>query len=219
MVNGIVSAHLEGYGFVIVKDRQKDVYLSVHEMRSLMDGDHVSIKLLGNNTERQSGQLVEILKRGTKKIVGQLAFKYGGYYVDAHKKNNATKINIRKENLSGANVGEYVEVDITQYPSKKSSMYGVIRENLGSKEEKGIHTDIAIKNYELPCTWPKEVNIEIKKFASNEVLDIKEVERRKDLRGYNLITIDGDDARDFDDAVYCENNNKWMAIIGSHCRC
>tara|TARA_B110001454_G_scaffold22515_1_gene22035 strand:+ start:5285 stop:7435 length:2151 start_codon:yes stop_codon:yes gene_type:complete len=214
LVNGIVSAHLEGYGFVIVKDRQKDVYLSVHEMRSLMDGDHVSIKLLGNNTERQSGQLMEILKRGTKKIVGQLAFKYGGYYVDAHKKNNATKINIKKENLSGANIGEYVEVDITQYPSKKSSMYGVIRESLGSKEEKGIHTDIAIKNYELPCSWPKEVNLEIKKFASDEALDIKEVERRNDLRGYNLITIDGEDARDFDDAVYCENNNNgWRLLV------
>jgi len=214
LVDGVVSAHLDGYGFVIVKDRQKDVYLSVHEMRSLMDGDYVSIKVLGNNAERQSGQLIEILKRGTKKIVGQLVFKYGGYYVDAHKKNNATKINIKKEHLSGASIGDYVEVDITQYPSKKSLMYGVIRESLGNEKEKGIHTDIAIKNFELPYKWSKEVLAEIKRFASDEVLDTKEIKRRIDLRDFNLITIDGEDARDFDDAIYCENSdNGWRLLV------
>ena len=214
LVEGIVSAHRDGYGFVIAKDRQKDVYLSTNEMQSLLDGDYVSVKLLGNNTERQSGRLVEILKRGTNKLIGELAFKRGSYYVEAHKRNNVTKVCIKKQDLGGANIGEIVEVDITEYPSRKSPMFGVIKKSLGNAEEKGIHTDIAIKAFELPNSWPKEVELEVKKFISDEVLDEKEIERRVDLRNHNLITIDGIDARDFDDAVYCNvNNDGWQLIV------
>jgi ribonuclease R len=214
LIEGIVSAHRDGYGFVIAKDRPKDVYLSSHEMQSLLDGDHVSIKLLGHNTERQSGQLVEVLKRGINRVVGQLAFERGSYFVEAHKKNNITKVKIKKQHLAGANIGEIVEVDITEYPSRKSAMHGVIKKSLGNADKKGIHTDIAIKTYELPNTWPEEVKLEIKKITSDEALDVKEIERRIDLRNHNLITIDGIDARDFDDAVYCnKTDDGWQLIV------
>jgi len=122
---------------------------------------------------------------------------------------------INKSNLGGAEVGQYVEADIKKYPSsKRDSMYGSILSILGDDKKEGIITDIAISAFDLPCIWPNQVQFQVKEFSSHKRIARAEIANRTDLRGKSFVTIDGSNARDFDDAVYCEDSKAgWKLYI------
>ena len=114
-------------------------------------------------------------------------------------------------------IGNYIEIEITKYPSKlDDSIYGKVIHTIGEKSKKGIHTDLAIKLYELPHEWPEDVLKEITVYNNYEDEDQEVYTSRKDLRHINFITIDGADAKDFDDAVFCHpSENGWKLFITS----
>ncbi len=213
--NGVVIENQEGYGFLSVEGREKDVFLPIDQMRSLMDGDEISVKVFNSDKNRESGRLIKILKRGQKKVQGQLMFSRGRYYVDIYKKNLNKKLIINKPNLGGAEVGQYVEADITKYPSsKRDSMYGSILSILGDDKKEGIITDIAISAFDLPHIWPDQVQSQVKGFKAHKRIARAEIANRIDLRNKFFVTIDGSNARDFDDAVFCESfKGGWKLFI------
>jgi len=213
--SGVVIENQEGYGFLYVEGREKDIFLPLDQMRSLMDGDEISVKILSSDKNREWGRLIKILKRGQKKVQGQLMFSRGRYYVDIYKKNLNKKLIINKPNLGGAEVGQYVEADIKKYPSsKRDSMYGSILSILGDEKKEGIITDIAINAFDLPHIWPDQVQSQVKEFRSHKRIARTEIANRADLRSKSFVTIDGSSARDFDDAVYCESSKgDWKLFI------
>ena len=213
--NGVVIENQEGYGFLSVEGREKDVFLPIDQMRSLMDGDEISVKVFNSDKNRESGRLIKILKRGQKKVQGQLMFSRGRYYVDIYKKNLNKKLIINKPNLGGAEVGQYVEADITKYPSsKRDSMYGSILSIFGDDKKEGIITDIAISAFDLPHIWPDQVQSQVKGFKTHKRIARAEIANRIDLRNKFFVTIDGSNARDFDDAVFCESfKGGWKLFI------
>ena len=214
IMEGVVSAHRDGFGFVIVEDHEKDIYLSAHEMRTLMDGDLVLIRILGRNPEKPAGQLIKVIKRGVKKVFGQLIFSKGNYYVELVSRNSMMKVNIKKQDIADAEINDFVEINITEYPSKNSMLRGEVKRRLGNDKDKGIYTDIAIETHDIPYIWPKKVKLEAKKYHEDLVINDSELKQRIDLRELNLITIDGADAKDFDDAVFCEKNHGgWRLIV------
>ncbi|MEC9415012.1 MAG: ribonuclease R [Pseudomonadota bacterium] len=214
-VSGVVIENQEGYGFLSVEGREKDIFLPIDQMRSLMDGDEISVKVFSSDKNRESGRLIKILNRGQKKVQGRLMFSRGYYYVDIYKKNLNKKLFINKSNLGEAEVGQYVEADIIKYPSsKRDSMYGRILSIIGDDKKEGIFTDIAIRAFDLPDIWPDQVRSQANEFRSHKSISKAEIARRTDLREKFFITIDGSHAKDFDDAVYCESfKSGWKLFI------
>ena len=213
-VQGVVSEAREGFGFVILEN-DDDVYLSNHEMRSLMHGDTVQIKVIQQRDGRQTGELIKIIERHSKYAQGELIFSKGKYYLKYLKRNLKKKFILNKATIGNAEIGNYIEVEITKYPSKlDDSIYGKVIHTIGEKSKKGIHTDLAIKLYELPHEWPEDVLKEISVYNNYEDEDQEVYTSRKDLRHINFITIDGTDAKDFDDAVFCHpSENGWKLFV------
>ena len=214
LVTGTVSGHRDGFGFVVRDDGEPDdVYLSATQMRSLFDGDRVAIRITGlDRRGRAEGELVDILERGTREVAGQFIRERGIGLVVPDNSRISHRILIPKGEAGNAKPGDMVVVDILDYPSRVEQATGRIITVIGAPGDKGIATDIAIHSHSIPFKWPQAVLNEIKSFGK-DVPD-KAKQGRKDLRDENLVTIDGEDARDFDDAVYCEKSGKgWRLLV------
>jgi ribonuclease R len=214
LVTGTVSGHRDGFGFVVRDDReQDDVYLSAREMRSLFDGDRVAIRIVGMDRRgRSEGELVDILDRGTRQVAGQFIRERGIGLVVPDNPKISHRILIPKDDWGGAKPGQIVVVEILDFPTRVEQATGRIIDIIGAPDEKGIATDIAIHSNAIPYEWPRDVLDEIEKFGSTVPPRAKH--GRTDLRHIDLVTIDGADARDFDDAVYCERSaNGWRLLV------
>lgn len=215
LISGTVSAHKDGFGFVIADQGGDDVYLSAREMRSLFDGDRVAIKISGvDRRGRPAGRLVEVLERRTEEVAGQFIRERGIGLVIPDNPKIAHRILIPKGESGHAKPGQIVVVRILDYPNKFEQPTATVIEVIGDPHKKGIATDIAIHSHEIPTDWPKPVDKQVRKLGSTVPAAAKQ--DRVDLRDFDLVTIDGADARDFDDAVYCEKSGKgwrlWVAI-------
>lgn len=214
LVTGTVSGHRDGFGFVVRDDGEPDdVYLSAAQMRSLFDGDRVAIRVTGvDRRGRAEGELVDILERGTREIAGQFIRERGIGLVVPDNPRISHRILIPKGEAENAKAGDMVVVDILDYPSRIEQATGRIVTVIGAPGDKGIATDVAIHSNAIPFKWPQAVLHEIEAFGT-EVPD-KAKQGREDLRGLNLVTIDGADARDFDDAVFCEKSGPgWRLLV------
>ena len=214
LVTGTVSGHRDGFGFVVRDDREpEDIYLSAREMRSLFDGDRVAIRVTGlDRRGRAEGELVDVLERGTRQIAGQFIRERGIGLVVPDNSRISHRILIPKGEAGKAQAGDMVVVEILDYPSRVEQATGRIITVIGAPGEKGIATDIAIHSHAIPFEWPKSVLTEIKEFGSE--VPGKAKEGRTDLRDSDLVTIDGADARDFDDAVLCEKSGGgWKLLV------
>jgi len=213
LITGTVSGHRDGFGFVIRDGGGDDVYLSAREMRPLFDGDRVAIKIVGKDRRgKPEGNLVEVLERGVREVAGQFIRERGIGLVIPDNSRISHRILIAKGEAGKAQPGQIVVAEILDYPSRVEQATGRVVRVLGDPKQKGIATDIAIESHAIPTGWPKAVREEITKFGK----DVPEVAKkdRVDLRGVDLITIDGADARDFDDAVFCEPSGKgWRLIV------
>jgi ribonuclease R len=210
VVTGTVLAHRDGFGFLRPDDGSSDLYLEARQMQLLWDGDRVAAR--ANETSRgREGHVVEILARGKQRIVGQFRRERG---IDSvlESGDSRTEVLIPRGEARGAKAGDVVAVDVLEYPSKTSHAVGRVVEILGRKDTRGIDTDVAILAHGIPNEWPAEALKEARTWSS-EVPDSAKV-GRDDLRDVPLVTIDGADAKDFDDAVYCEpQGDGWRLIV------
>ena len=210
VVTGTVLAHRDGFGFLRPDDGSPDLYLAAREMQLLWDGDRVAAR--SSETSRgYEGHVVEILARGKTRIVGDFRRERGIDFV-LESGESRTEVLIARGESHGAKPGDVVNVEILEYPSKRSHAIGRVVEIVGRREQSGIDTDVAILAHGIPNEWPPEALAEARSW-STEVPE-KAKEGREDLRSVPLVTIDGADARDFDDAVYCEPQGEgWRLLV------
>ena len=204
LIRGRVQGHRDGFGFVVPAEGGEDIYLSNRQMRRIFDGDEVLVRL--TNTRgfrgRSEGSIVEVLARNTHQLVGRFVAEHGVQLVRPDNPRVVQDIIIPPDEAGQATPGQFVVVEIIEYPNRNVLPKGRVVEVLGNHLAPGMEIDVAIRNYGIPHQWPDEVNALAQKLAP-EVLE-EDKARRFDLRDLPLVTIDGEDARDFDDAVYCE---------------
>jgi ribonuclease R len=210
VVTGTVLAHRDGFGFLRPDDGSADLYLAAREMQTLWDGDRVAAR--ASETSRgHEGHVVEILARGKTRIVGHFRRERGIDFVLESGESKAEVLIARGE-THGAKPGDVVNVEILEYPSKRGHAIGRVIGIVGRKDQSGIDTDVAILAHGIPNEWPPEALAEARSW-STEVPE-KAKEGREDLRSVALVTIDGADAKDFDDAVYCEpQGDGWRLLV------
>jgi ribonuclease R len=211
LVTGKVQAHRDGFGFLIRDDNEDDVYLSGREMRTLFDGDRVACRIVPGRGEGLQGRVVEVLARGKTSIVGAFRRERGIGSVIEHG-DESTEILIGRNDTLRAKPGDIVRAEIVEYPSERSHAIGRIVEIVGGADRPGIETDIAILAHAIPNDWPDGVADQLGDIP-DEVPGSAKADR-ENLCDTPLVTIDGADARDFDDAVYCERRGEgWRLIV------
>ncbi|WP_342607668.1 ribonuclease R [Vibrio tritonius] len=219
LVKGYVIGHRDGFGWVrpegsIGKDA--DILLPHHQMRTIIHGDYVLVQPAGTDKRgRKEGRLVRILEERKTQIVGRFFLEQGYSYVVPDDSRIHQDILIPNELRGGARMGNVVVIEITDRGSRNRGMMGKIVEVLGENMAPGMETQIAIRTHQIPHEWPNEVEKQVEHFSEEVPEEAKK--GRIDLRALPLVTIDGEDARDFDDAVYCEAKKGggwrlWVAI-------
>lgn len=213
LLKGRVSAHRDGFGFVIPDDGGSDLYLSSREMRKVLHGDHVLAGVTGNDRKgRREGMITEVLERANENIVGRFVEENGIALVVPDDPRITQDVMVPLSDTAGAQPGQVVVAAIVTEPTVRQPPIGKIVEILGSSGAPGMATEIAIRSHGLPFEWPAGVEAAAQAFGdsvSGEMLA-----GRKDLRALPLVTIDGADARDFDDAVYARRQkNGWQLVV------
>jgi len=213
LIAGRVIGHQDGFGFVKPDDGGDDVYLYPRQMRALFHNDRVVVRVTGRDRRgRLEGSLVEILERNTRTVVGRFYQESGVGFVVPDNKRLAHDIIIPSDRVGNTEQGQIVVASITDQPTKRTQPIGRVQEVVGDHMAPGMETDIAIRTHDLPVEFPDEVKEEIAGLTE-EVSEAAKADRT-DLRQFPLVTIDGADARDFDDAVYCERKPKgWKLLV------
>ncbi|MGE0113897.1 MAG: ribonuclease R [Steroidobacteraceae bacterium] len=213
LVVGTVSGHRDGHGFVHPDDRSAPVFLTHRQMQQVMHGDRVSVRITGQDRRgRPEGSIVDVLERGTQEIVGRLYADAGVYFVVPDNPRISHRILVPVQQLHQAQSGQVVLVRLVEQPSRNAQPVGHVTRILGEHGAPGMETDIAIHAHGLPSEFPGEVLAQARKFGATVNAAAKR--NRLDLRELPLVTIDGEDARDFDDAVYCEQvRGGWRLLV------
>lgn len=213
LIKGRVIAHPDGYGFVVPDEGGKDLFLSAREMRTILNGDRVLVRQASVDKQgKREGALVEVLERANTQLVGRYFEDSGIAYVVPDNKRLSQDILIPAKSKNGAKDGQYVVAKIVHQPEKHRQAIGEILSIIGDGLEANMAVDIAIRSYDLPFEWPDEIEQEIKGFT--EDVDSKNISDRTDSRDIPFVTIDGEDARDFDDAVFCEKKGSgWRLMV------
>ena len=213
LIVGRIIGHPDGCGFVRPDDGSDDLYLSPREMNPLLHNDRAMVRIAGIDKKgRREGAVVEILERNTHQIVGRLYKEDGFIYVVPDNKNIAQTLLVQNGGAGDAKQGQIVIAQITDQPTKLRQPIGKIIEVLGDHLAPGMEIEMAIRSHELPYLWPEELLEEIKSLSAEVPESAKE--NRVDLRDTALVTIDGEDARDFDDAVFCKKTPKgWKLLV------
>jgi ribonuclease R len=201
-IEGRVSGHREGYGFLIPDDGSADIFLPEKEMQKVLNGDRVQIRIVGTDKRgRPEGTIVEVIDRANTHVIGRLLNENGVWIVAPEDKRIGQDILLAGSPVK-AKTGQVVSVELTEQPSRYTQPVGRIVEVLGDIDDPGMEIEIAVRKYGVPHEFSEAAKKLAAKLPS-EVRDADLVDR-VDLRDVPLVTIDGEDARDFDDAVYCE---------------
>jgi ribonuclease R len=213
LVTGIVTGHRDGYGFVTPDAGGDDIYLSPREMREAMHGDKVAVRIARTDERgRAEGKLVEVLARNTREIVGRYVRESGVGFVIPDNRRFSQSVAVPPDGARGVKPGDIVVVELTEPPSRDTQPIGRVVENLGEAGGPGIETEIAMRAHGLPFRWPEETLAEADAWGDRVRTAAKR--GREDLRDVPLVTIDGADAKDFDDAVWCERQGSgWRLIV------
>ncbi|MBC6680308.1 ribonuclease R [Zhenpiania hominis] len=216
-IAGTLSKHKRGFGFVRTEDGESDIYISARSIHGAMDGDRVLVDLIpqalwGSSRE---GIIIKILQRNTVEVAGtfEKSKKFGFVIPDGKK--GGEDIFVRKKDFSGAQRGDKVLVRITKYPDKENSAEGKIVEIISRNGQAGGDIKALARSYGLRETFPSRANAEAKA-VSREGIHSRDLEGRRDLRDKTIITIDGADSKDFDDAVSVEMLPGGNYLLGVH---
>ncbi len=202
-VEGIVEGHRDGHGFVLREDGEASIYLAPQEMRAVLHRDRVRVRILRLDRKgRPEGRVVDIIERRKAPIIGRLLHEGGHWVVAPEDRRFGQDILIPKNGVAGAESGQVVSVELTEAPSLHAQPVGRVVEVLGEIDDAGMEIEIAVRKYEVPHRFSAETLAQAAALPDK----LRPVDRRQriDLTDVPLVTIDGEDARDFDDAVYCE---------------
>lgn len=203
VLEGTVEGHRDGHAFVIRDDDGADVYIPAHSMQGVLHRDRVKFKIVGyDHKNRPEGVIEEIISRAQSMLVGRLLQENGVWLVAPEDKRYQQDIIIPKSGLSDAKAGQVVTVELTEKPALYIQPLGRIVEVLGNIDDPGMEIEIAVRKFGIPHIFSNATLQEITAIP-NEV-KTKDKQGRVDLTDVPFVTIDGEDARDFDDAVYCE---------------
>ena len=214
LIPGVVLANAEGYGFLRPDEGGDDLYLSPHQMRTVMHGDRVLASVVGlDRRGRRQGAIVEVLQRRSPRLVGRAVVDNGVTVVVPDDRRLHQDVMIVPGQEQGARSGQIVVVEITDPPTTYRGPLGAIRAVLGERLQPSLLVEMAIASHDLPHEWPPEVLREAAQIEPE--VTASEREGCIDLRKLPLVTIDGADARDFDDAVYAEpkRGGGWRLVV------
>ena len=212
LVTGRVQGHPDGYGFLVPDDGGDDLFLSPREMHKALHGDRVTGKRIGYDRRgRPEGQIVDVLERANRDIVGRIHEERGVWFVEAENRRINQDLMIPADARGGAQPGQVVVVEIIQPPSEHGEAVARVKEVLGSATDPGIEIEIALRKHALPFEWSAAAMRQARRLPP----EIRPADRkdRTDLTHLPLVTIDGENARDFDDAVFCEADGRGFRLV------
>ncbi len=202
-IDGIVQGHRDGHGFVIRDDGESDIYLPPNEMRAVLHKDRVKVRIVRSDRKgRPEGRVLEIVERSDQVIIGRLLHESGIWIVAPEDKRYGQDVMIPKAATGAATAGQVVVVELTEPPALFGQPVGRVKEILGEIDDPGMEIEIAVRKYSVPHEF-SEACIALARSLPDKVRP-QDKHQRVDLTDVALVTIDGEDARDFDDAVYCE---------------
>jgi ribonuclease R len=202
-VEGTVLGHRDGHGFVQRDDGQSDIYLPSNEMRAVLHKDRVKARVVRYDRKgRPEGRVVEIVERPAQPIIGRLLQESGVWLVAPEDKRYGQDVLIPKGATGAAKVGQVVVVELTEPPALYGQPVGRVKEVLGEVDDPGMEIEIAVRKYDVPHVFSDACIAQARGLP--EKVRPQDRRQRIDLTDVPLVTIDGEDARDFDDAVYCE---------------
>lgn len=216
-IAGTLSKHKKGFGFVLTEEEGEDIYISARSMHGAMDGDRVLVDLIppplwGSSPE---GIIIKVLQRNTTEVAGTFEKSKRFGFVVPEGKNRGEDIFIRKKDFSGAQRGDKVIAQITRYPDKGNSAEGKITEIISRNGQPGGDIKALMRSYGLRETFPSRANAEAKAVSKKGITE-QDLTGRRDLRDKTIITIDGADSKDFDDAVSVDLLPGGNYLLGVH---
>ncbi len=216
LITGRVMGHPDGFGFLIPDEGGDDLFLSEREMRVVLHGDKAIARVTGTDRRgRKEGAVVEVIQHVNEHVVGRLFIDAGIYYLVPNNRRISQDIIVPPDSLMDAKEGQIVEIEIIEHPNKHRSPLGKIVNILGDHMAPGMEIDIALRAFDLPHVWSVEAMEQAESYGKE--IPKSAIDGRLDLRSLPLVTIDGEDARDFDDAVHAEQLESgswklWVAI-------
>ena len=214
-IKGVFRGNEKGFGFVKIDGQDEEIYISRGNTKDAVNGDEVLIKIINDTVEgnRKEGKIVKTINHKRNEIVGTFTKRKNFGFVVPDDREFNTDIFISKKSFNKAKNNQKVVVKITKFPQGNKSAEGEITEIIGGINEAGVDMLSLIKEYNLPYEFPDDVILEAKK-VENKITK-KELQNRLDLRSKNIFTIDGEDAKDLDDAIYVtklENGNYELGV-------
>jgi ribonuclease R len=202
-IEGVIQGHRDGHGYVQRDDGEGDIYLPPNEMRAVLHKDRVKVRIVRHDRKgRAEGRVVEIIERPPQPIIGRLLHESGVWLVAPEDKRYGQDVLIPKGATGTAKAGQVVVVELTEPPSLYGQPVGRVKEVLGEIDDPGMEIEIAVRKYGVPHEF-SDACIGLARALPDKVRR-EDKKHRVDLTDVPLVTIDGEDARDFDDAVYCE---------------
>jgi ribonuclease R len=212
---GKIQGHPDGYGFLVPDDGSADIFLDQHQMGKVLHGDRALVRVMGIDRKgRPEGSIVEVTERVNTRVVGRVFVEHGVVFVVPENRRIAQDILVPPEKKAKLKIesGQVVMVEIIEQPSKFSQPIGRVVEVLGNYADPGMEIEIALRKHDLPFEFSRKALEENKDLP--EKVKKSDLAGREDLRELPLVTIDGETARDFDDAVYCEKKGRgWRLIV------
>ncbi|WP_426450620.1 ribonuclease R [Paenibacillus sp. S-38] len=219
LLRGRLQAHAKGFGFLIPDDKEHpDVYIHANDMSTAMNGDIILVRITSRSPSggRMEGEVVRVVSRANTRIVGLFQAHEEYAFVIPDDKRVVRDIFIPKDSFGGAMDGHKVVVNIVSYPEGRAAAQGEVIEILGHKNDPGVDILSIIRKHGLPEAFPEEVMDEAS--DAPEVITEEEIvsQGRRDLRNKRIVTIDGEDAKDLDDAVNVEVLENGNYVLGVH---
>src|SRR5688572_15088519 len=212
LITGTVQGHPDGFGFVVRDAEGPDLFLGPHEMHKVLHGDRVVVRESGTDRRgRPEAKIVEVLARANHRVVGRLHNERGVWFVVAENKRISQDLLVLSGDAMDAQPGQVVMAEITEQPGKHAQPIARVVEVLGNYADPGMEIEIALRKHDLPHVFSRAVEKACGKFSPT--VTASDSAGRVDLRKLPLVTIDGETAKDFDDAVYCEPRGKGFRLL------
>ena len=212
LVTGTIQGHPDGYGFLVPDGGGDDLFLSPREMHKVLHGDRVTAKRIGfDRRGRPEGEIVDVLARANREVVGRIHEERGVWFVEAENRRINQDLMLPPGDRGGAVPGQVVVVEIVEPPTARGEAIARVKEVLGSATDPGIEIEIALRKHALPFEWSAAATRQAQRLPT----EVRAADRkgRTDLTHLPLVTIDGETAKDFDDAVYCEPDGRGFRLV------
>ncbi|MEO8753107.1 MAG: ribonuclease R, partial [Casimicrobiaceae bacterium] len=212
LVIGTVQGHPDGFGFLVPEEGGDDFFLSAREMHKVLHGDRAVVRRSGTDRRgRPEGEIVEVLARVNVEVVGRLHEERGTYFIVAENRRISQDFLVPRDGTANAKIGDIVVAEIVEQPAHNREPVARIKEVLGNATDPGIEIEIALRKHALPFEFSKEAERQARRLPT----EVRPADRkdRVDLTALPLVTIDGETAKDFDDAVYCERKGRNFRVI------